>query len=109
MQGVDVVLSGRGADPVMAQAVAAAVRRNGVAKLCWPGGTTNVLAEDGITPNYLKLQHLGSWVEGGLPRPRCLHCSHSGGGHSLRHLLPGPHGWSGTTQHRCSPNRTRES
>lgn len=64
LSGVDVVLSGRGADPRLATALAAAVQRNGVAKLCWPGGTTNVLADDGVTPNYQRLLHLGSWVEG---------------------------------------------
>lgn len=64
LPGVEVVLSGRGADPRLASALAAAVKRNGVAKLCWPGGTTNVLADDGVTPNYRRLLHLGSWVEG---------------------------------------------
>lgn len=64
MQGIDVVLSGRGADPTLAKALAVAVKRNGVGKLTWPGGTTNVMAEDGITPNYKQLKHLGSWVEG---------------------------------------------
>lgn len=64
LAGVDVVLSGRGADPELARKLAAAVKRNGVAKLCWPGGTTNVLADDGVTPNYQRLIHLGSWVEG---------------------------------------------
>ncbi|MDY0391061.1 NAD(P)-dependent oxidoreductase [Desulfobulbus oligotrophicus] len=63
MQDIDVVLSGRGAAPDLARELAAAVKRNGVKKLCWPGGTTNVMAEDGITPNYKELQHLGSWVE----------------------------------------------
>ena len=64
LAGVDVVLSGRGADPVLAQEFATAVKRNQVQKLCWPGGTTNVLAEDGVTLNYLQLGHLGDWVEG---------------------------------------------
>lgn len=64
MSGVDVVLSGRGADPHLAGALAAAVKRNRVKKLVWPAGTTNVMAEDGITPNYKRLQHLGSWVDG---------------------------------------------
>ncbi|KXZ71585.1 MULTISPECIES: NAD(P)-dependent oxidoreductase [Acinetobacter] len=64
MQGIDVVLSGRGADPTLAKELAAAVKRNGISKLTWPGGTTNVMAEDGITPNYKQLKHLGSWVEG---------------------------------------------
>ncbi|UJB63453.1 NAD(P)H-binding protein [Acidovorax sp. YS12] len=64
LSGVDVVLSGRGADPHLARELAAAVKRNGVKKLCWPGGTTNVLADDGVTPNYKRLLHLGSWVEG---------------------------------------------
>lgn len=63
MQGIDVVLSGRGAAPDLAEALATAVARNGVQKLCWPGGTTNVLADDGVTPNYKRLAHLGSWVE----------------------------------------------
>lgn len=63
MQGMDSVLSGRGAAPELAAALAAAVARNGVQKLCWPGGTTNVLADDGVTPNYKQLAHLGSWVE----------------------------------------------
>lgn len=57
------VLSGRGADPQLAAALAAGVQRNGAAKLCWPAGTTNVLAEDGITPNYKRLLPMGRWVE----------------------------------------------
>lgn len=64
MTGVDVVLSGLGADPNLAFELAAAVKRNGVKKLCWPGGTTNVMADDGVTPNYKQLLYLGSWVEG---------------------------------------------
>lgn len=63
MSGIDVVLSGRGADPQLANELAAAAKRNGVKKLCWPGGSTNVLADDGVTPNYKRLLHLGSWVE----------------------------------------------
>lgn len=63
MHDVDVVLSGRGAVPDFARALAAAVKRNNVKKLCWPGGTTNVMAEDGVTPNYKQLLHLGDWVE----------------------------------------------
>lgn len=63
MSGIDVVLSGRGADPVLAHSLATAVKRNNVKKLCWPSGATNVLADDGMTPNYLKLSHLGAWVE----------------------------------------------
>lgn len=63
MKGIDIVLSGRGADPDLAHALSNAASRNGVDKLCWPGGTTNVLADDGITPNYKHLSHLGSWVE----------------------------------------------
>lgn len=63
MQDIDIVLSGRGAAPDLARALSAAVRRNQVKKLCWPGGTTNVLADDGVTPNYKTLTHLGSWVE----------------------------------------------
>src|SRR4051794_12804628 len=63
MAGTNVVLSGRGADPDMARELAAAAKRNGVAKLCWPGGTTNVLADDGVTPNYQVLRHLGDWVD----------------------------------------------
>lgn len=63
MNHIDVVLSGRGADLQLATALAAAVQRHHAAKLCWPGGTTNVLAEDGATPNYLHLMHLGDWVE----------------------------------------------
>lgn len=47
----------------LAEALSKAVKRNSVQKLCWPAGTTNVLADDGITPNYQKLFHLGSWVE----------------------------------------------
>lgn len=64
MPGIDVVLSGRGADTHLAGELAAAVKRHGVKKLCWPGGSTNIMADDGITPNYLRLLHLGSWVEG---------------------------------------------
>lgn len=63
MHNIDVILSGRGADPELAQALANAVQRNGVKKVCWPGGTTNVMAEDGVTPNYKVLGHLGKWVE----------------------------------------------
>lgn len=63
MQHIDVVLSGVGAHPILAEALSEAVKRNNVKKLCWPAGTTNVLADDGITPNYQKLLHLGSWVE----------------------------------------------
>lgn len=58
-----VVLSGRGADLRLATALAAGVQRNGAIKLCWPAGTTNVLADDGVTPNYKKLLPRGSWVE----------------------------------------------
>lgn len=58
-----VVLSGRGADPRLAAAIAAGVRRNGAAKLCWPAGSTNVLADDGVTPNYQRLLPMGGWVE----------------------------------------------
>lgn len=64
LSGIDAVLSGRGADPQLAQELAAAVKRNDVKKLCWPGGSTNVLADDGATPNYQRLLHLGNWVEG---------------------------------------------
>ncbi|MGE3978046.1 MAG: NAD(P)-dependent oxidoreductase [Nitrospira sp.] len=64
MPGSDVVLSGRGADLDLARELAAAVKRNDIKKLCWPGGTTNVMADDGVTPNYKRLMHLGSWVEG---------------------------------------------
>lgn len=64
MARVDVVLSGLGANVHLARELAAAVKRNGVKKLCWPGGTTNVMADDGVTPNYKQLLHLGSWVEG---------------------------------------------
>lgn len=62
MADVDVVVSGRGADLTLSRQLAAAVHRNQPTKLCWPGGTTNVLAEDGHTPNYKTLGHLGSWV-----------------------------------------------
>lgn len=64
MPGIDVVLSGRGADLDLARELAAAVKRNDIKKLCWPGGTTNVMGDDGVTPNYKRLMHLGSWVEG---------------------------------------------
>jgi putative NADH-flavin reductase len=64
LPGIDVVLSGRGADPHLAQELAVAVKRHGVKKLCWPAGSTNVMADDGVTPNYKRLMHLGSWVEG---------------------------------------------
>lgn len=73
MQHIDVVLSGVGANPNLADALSAAVKRNDVRKLCWPAGTTNVLADDGITPNYKKLLHLGSWVEQAyLVHGRCI-------------------------------------
>lgn len=64
LSGIDVALSGRGADPQLATALAEAVKRHGVGKLIWPGGTTNVMADDGVTPNFKQLLHLGSWVEG---------------------------------------------
>ncbi|MCI1257439.1 MULTISPECIES: NAD(P)H-binding protein [Corynebacterium] len=57
--GIDVVLSGRGADPSVARELAAAVVRHPVRKICWPAGSTNVLAEDGETPNYREL--LPTW------------------------------------------------
>lgn len=63
LSGVDVVLSGRGADPRLAAELAAAVRRNSVQKLCWPAGATNVMADDGVTPAYKGLLNAGSWVE----------------------------------------------
>lgn len=63
LPGMDVVLSGRGADPALAASLGAAIKRHGVGKLCWPAGTTNVLADDGVTPNYQTLGHLGAWVE----------------------------------------------
>ena len=62
--GIDVLLSGRGADPYLARELAAAVTRHGATKLCWPAGSTNVMADDGVTPNYKRLLHLGGWVEG---------------------------------------------
>jgi hypothetical protein len=62
--GIDVVRSGRGADPYLARELAAAVERHGVKKLCWPAGSTNVMAADGVTSNYKRLLHLGGWVEG---------------------------------------------
>ncbi len=63
MQDINVVLSGVGARPELAEALAEAVKRNNLRKLCWPAGTTNVLADDGITPNYKNLLHLGNWVK----------------------------------------------
>lgn len=73
MQDIDVVLSGVGANPTLADTLSAAVKRNNVRKLCWPAGTTNVLADDGITPNYKMLRHLGSWVEQAyLIHGRCI-------------------------------------
>lgn len=73
MAGVDVVLSGRGAAPDMAEAVAQAAARNHVHKLVWPGGTTNVLADDGVTLNYKTLTGLGSWVKEAYHRhQRCI-------------------------------------
>lgn len=63
LPGMDVVLSGRGADPTLAASLSAAIKRHDVGKLCWPAGTTNVLANDGVTPNYQTLVHLGAWVE----------------------------------------------
>lgn len=56
LEGIDVVLSGRGADPTMARELAEASSRNEVRKICWPAGTTNVLADDGVTPNYKTLE-----------------------------------------------------
>lgn len=64
---MDVVVSGRGADAELARALAAAVRRNGVGKLCWPAGSTNALADDGVTPNYRTLRSLGPWVTDVMP------------------------------------------
>lgn len=51
-QDIDVVLSGSGANAPIAHQVAQAVRRNNVNKLCWPAGSSNVKAEDGVTPAY---------------------------------------------------------
>lgn len=59
LQGIDVVLSGRGADPAVARSLADAAARNSTGKICWPAGTTNVLADDGETPNYRIL--LAQW------------------------------------------------
>ncbi|KQB84375.1 2,3-dihydroxy-2,3-dihydrophenylpropionate dehydrogenase [Corynebacterium oculi] len=53
MQGIDVVISGNGAHRKMAREMAQAVRCNGVQKLLWPAGGTNLMAEDGVTPAYL--------------------------------------------------------
>jgi Trk K+ transport system NAD-binding subunit len=39
MPRIDVVLSGRGADSLLAGELAAAVKRHGVKKLCWPTDT----------------------------------------------------------------------
>lgn len=63
MASVDVVLSGRGADPHLAAAVATAVSRNAPRKLVWPAGSTNVKAEDGVTPNYVRLMPTATWAE----------------------------------------------
>ncbi len=63
MTGVDVALSGRGADPHLAAAVAAAVARNAPRKLVWPAGSTNVKAEDGVTLNYVQLMPTAAWAE----------------------------------------------
>lgn len=64
MTGADAVLSGIGAAPPVAASLAAAVGRNDPEKLCWPAGSTNVKADDGVTPNFETLRDLGSWVEG---------------------------------------------
>lgn len=64
MSGTSVVLSGIGAAPKLATSLAAAVDRNDPGKLCWPAGSTNVKADDGVTPNYQTLRDLGDWVEG---------------------------------------------
>ena len=64
MSEADVVLSGIGAAPQLAESLAAAVDRNMPSKICWPAGSTNVKAEDGVTPNYQSLRELGDWVEG---------------------------------------------
>ena len=69
MQGVDVVLSGKGAHLEMARAMAHAVKRNGVQKLCWPAGGMNLMAEDGVTPVYL------SYVDR-MPGAEALYRSH---------------------------------
>ncbi|WP_062521928.1 NAD(P)-dependent oxidoreductase [Demequina silvatica] len=59
LRGVDVVLSGNGAHRTMARELAAACRRNGAKKLCWPAGGTNVMSEDGVTPAYV--QFVSQW------------------------------------------------
>ncbi|GMA19208.1 NAD(P)H-binding protein [Arsenicicoccus piscis] len=59
MQGIDVVLSGNGAHKKMAREMAEAVKRNGVRKLLWPAGGTNLLADDGITPAYKAYANAG--------------------------------------------------
>jgi len=64
MADADVVLAGIGAAHPLAASLAAAVGRNDAEKLCWPAGSTNVKADDGVTPNYQTLRDLGDWVEG---------------------------------------------
>lgn len=63
MQGVDVVVSGKGAHLQMAREMAQAVKRNGVGKLVWPAGAANAMAEDGVTPAYKELLPFWPQVE----------------------------------------------
>lgn len=100
MSGVDLVLSGRGADPDMAHQVAAAAVRNDVHKLVWPGGTTNVLADDGQTPNYRMLAHLGSWVQGAYQAHQACIDAIRNSGVDYVIFCPGRMGPSQSGQHR---------
>lgn len=52
MAGVDAALSGNGAHTRMARLMAEAVERNGVGKIIWPAGGTNLMSDDGVTPAY---------------------------------------------------------
>ena len=104
MQQVDVVLSGRGADPQLAQALAAAVKRNDVGKLCWPAGSTNVMADDGVTPNYQRLLSLGSWVEGAYrTHGACIAAIRAA---DINHVIFCPGRMAGTGQRSADVART---
>lgn len=67
--GVDVVISGNGANEQMAREIAEAVKRNGTVKMIWPAGSTNLMADDGVTPLYKELS-------GEYPSARDMYLAH---------------------------------
>lgn len=61
----DVVISGVGARPQIAQTVAEQAKAHGVKKFVWVAGASNVKGEDGVTDHWKELKPtLGDWIEG---------------------------------------------